>query len=345
MNRLLLCCLCAVALPLISRSQKNELRWQNKPDQKIHELYYGKQLITAFRYDDSLKKAVLYPLITLNGTTVTRGFPLEPRLGDRTDHPHHVGLWLNYEAVNGLDFWNHSTAIPYERRNSYGTIFHESITAQKASGNTASLEVTASWKNQQGVVQLLEKTSYRFLVTGEQWTVERATMLTAPSTKAVFKDVKDGFLAIRVARELEHPSKEASSFVDANGIVTKVDELPADNITGMYTSSEGLTGDAVWSSRARWVVLNGKIKNNPVSVAMIDHPSNLGYPTYWHARGYGLFALNPLGAAVFSNGKEQRNLELEPGKSVSFRYKVVIAGGKQLTVANMNQLADQFAGQ
>jgi hypothetical protein len=46
-----------------------------------------------------------------HGTVVTRGWPLNPRPGERVDHPHHVGLWFNYENVNGLDFWNNSDAI------------------------------------------------------------------------------------------------------------------------------------------------------------------------------------------------------------------------------------------
>jgi hypothetical protein len=33
------------------------------------------------------------------------------------DHPHHIGLWFNYENVNGLDFWNNSFAIAPEKKN------------------------------------------------------------------------------------------------------------------------------------------------------------------------------------------------------------------------------------
>jgi hypothetical protein len=50
---------------------------------------------TAYIYPDNLKKPVLYPLRTATGRAVTRGFPLEPRPGERADHPHHVGLWFN----------------------------------------------------------------------------------------------------------------------------------------------------------------------------------------------------------------------------------------------------------
>ncbi|MCF1715124.1 PmoA family protein [Flavihumibacter sp. RY-1] len=343
MKSFIIGCAALLVLPIFSNAQLSGLKWVNIPDQKIHELHYKNRLLTAYRYDDSIMKPVLYPLNTVSGTTVTRGFPIAPRQGDRTDHPHHVGLWLNYESVNGLDFWNNSTAIPFEKRASYGSIFHQEILKQEARGDQAILVVLTLWKNKAGELQLKEKTEFLFTVIGDQWQVQRSTTLTAADKQVIFKDVKDGMLAIRVARELEQPSKEASSFVDANGIVTKVDQLPAENITGLYTSSEGLTGDAVWSSRARWVMLNGKIKAAPVTVAMMDHPSNIGYPTYWHARGYGLFALNPLGAAIFSNGKESRNQVLEPGQSIQFKYKIVIQGGKNLSAAEMNRLADKFA--
>ena len=67
---------------------------------------------TSYIWPSTLKKPVLYPLRTAKGTLVTRGFPLDPRQGERVDHPHHVGMWLNHGDVNGLDFWNNSDAIP-----------------------------------------------------------------------------------------------------------------------------------------------------------------------------------------------------------------------------------------
>ena len=69
------------------------------------------QPFTAYVWPTSLKKPVLYPIRTAKGTLVTRGFPLDPRPGERVDHPHHVGLWFNYGDVNGIDFWNNSDAI------------------------------------------------------------------------------------------------------------------------------------------------------------------------------------------------------------------------------------------
>src|SRR5215472_12906340 len=51
---------------------------------------------TSYMWPTTLKKPTLYPLRTADGTVVTRGFPLEPRPGERVDHPHHAGLWFNY---------------------------------------------------------------------------------------------------------------------------------------------------------------------------------------------------------------------------------------------------------
>ena len=59
-------------------------------------------------------------------------------------------------------------------------------------------------------------------------------------------------------------------------------------------------------------------------MAILDHPSNPGYPTHWHARGYGLFAANPLGDKDFGAGNKEFNLTLEPGQSTTFRYRVLI---------------------
>jgi len=42
---------------------------------------------TSFIWPTTLKKPTLFPLITDDGVTVTRGYPLEPRAGERVDHP------------------------------------------------------------------------------------------------------------------------------------------------------------------------------------------------------------------------------------------------------------------
>src|SRR5215212_6033958 len=63
----------------------------------------GGKPFTSYIWPERLKKPVLYPLRTASGTLVTRGWPFDPRPGERIDHPHHVGLWFDYGDVNGVD--------------------------------------------------------------------------------------------------------------------------------------------------------------------------------------------------------------------------------------------------
>ena len=88
-------------------------------------------------------------------------------------------------------------------------------------------------------------------------------------------------------------------------------------------------GDSAWGTRGSWCMLYGKKGGDSISIVIIDHTQNPGYPTYWHARNYGLFAANPLGQKIFSAGKQILNFKLSKGQAVTFRYRVVIASGKQ----------------
>ncbi len=134
--------------------------------------------------------------------------------------------------------------------------------------------------------------------------------------------------AVRVTRALEHPSDKPIVLSDAHGQKTDVPVLDNDGVTGKYLSSEGVEGMAVWATRAKWMALNGEVNGEKVSVVIMDHPTNVGYPTYWHARGYGLFSANPLGQEVFSKGKEILDFALEPGQSTTFKYRTVIFSGQ-----------------
>ncbi len=313
---------------------------KNEKEKKVEVSIDGKPF-TSYFYpgEDVLKKAVLYPVMTAKGTLVTRGWPLDPRPGERVDHPHHVGIWLNYEDVNGNDYWNNSDAVDHAKR-AYGTIVHTGITSVKSGKNKGELTVTADWVDKDRTLTLKETTTYVFSAKGDMRFIDRSTTLTAV-IDAAMPDIKDGMYAIRVARELELPSNKPEIFTDAAGIATKVPVMNNTGITGNYRNSNGIEGEAVWAKRAIWCNLTGKIKDENISIAMIDHPKNVGYPSYWHARGYGLFAVNPLGQKAFSDGKEVLNFKLKKGESTTFRYRMVIAS-EHLSDSALNTIAADF---
>ena len=315
---------------------------ENKEGKRVDISIDGKPF-TSYIYPDVLMKPVLYPLRTSQGTLITRGWPMDPRPGERVDHPHHVGLWFNYGDVNGLDFWNNSTDITADKKSGFGTIRHRSVSKMTNGNNSAELEVTMDWQKPDGTNLLSEETKFIFSESGTTRTIERITTLKALAEDVSFKDNKEGLLGIRVARELEHPSKKAEIFTDAAGKTTNVAKLNNEGVTGKYRSSEGKEGDDVWGTRGNWVNLNSNIGGEPVSLVILDHPKNVGYPTYWHARGYGLFAANPLGQKEMSAGKDVLNFKLPAGQSVTFRYKVLIHSGSNLSDDQVKTEFNKFA--
>jgi hypothetical protein len=292
------------------------------------DVFVDGKAFTSYVWPDAIKKPVLNPLRAASGTIVTRGYPLEPRPGERVDHPHHVGLWFNYGDVNGLDFWNNSDAIKPADRNKYGTIRHGKIKRVTSGQDRGELEVEMEWLTPEGKPILKEETTFIFHAGPNLRAIDRIARLTALDGRVVFKDNKEGVLGLRVARQLEQPSDKPELFTDQSGKATAVPKMDNTGVTGRYHSSENLSGDDVWGTRGRWVMLTGKIGQEDITIAMLDHPGNPGYPTYWHARGYGLFAANPLGQEVFSDGKQKLNFTLEPNGSATFRYRVLILSGK-----------------
>jgi hypothetical protein len=300
-----------------------------RPEERRVDVTVDGQPFTAYIWPERLAKPVLFPIRSAQGTLVTRGFPLAPRPGERVDHPHHVGLWFNYGDVNGVDFWNNSEARAPEEAAKMGTIRHRAIRAARGGNEEGVLEIDADWIMPDGSTVLREAT--RFVFGGAEATrrIDRITALTAPAggKRVVFADNKEGLLGLRVARALEEPSDRPEIFTDASGRPTTVAALTNEGVNGVYQSSEGLEGGAVWGTRGRWVALAGQVGDEPVVVLILDHPANPGHPTYWHARGYGLFAANPLGQKVFSEGREELGFALEPGEGAIFRHRVLVLTG------------------
>src|SRR5260370_20332458 len=137
--------------------------------------------------------------------------------------------------------------------------------------------------------------------------------------KVVFNDDKEGVLGMRVARALEAPSDKPEVFTDANGRATTVAKLDNSGVNGVYLTSEGKKGDAAWGTRGRWCNLSGQVGDEAVTITILDHPANPGFPTYWHARCYRLFAAHPLGQKAFSNGKQTLKFTLAPPHSGPLR--------------------------
>ena len=308
----------------------------NGKDKKV-DVFIGEKFFTAYIYSDNMEKQSLYPILSASGKTITRGYPLNPRPFERTDHPHQVGLWFNFGNVNGLDFWNNSFAIKPEDKPRYGTVkFRKIISENPQKGQL----VTASdWVDNSGKVLLNEESTFDFSGIGTMRTIERTTKLIAVQ-EVTFNENKEGLLGLRLDRAFEEPATKPEKFLDANGIETEVPVLNNDGVNGVYRNSQGFKGGDVWGKRSPWVALRANKDGEVITLVIFDHPENVNYPAWSHARGYGLFAINNLGGRNFDPKTSEVKVVLKSGESITFKHKIVIAG--DLSDAEIERIAKEF---
>ena len=318
-----------------TQAQKVQFKQVDK-DKKV-EVFVDNKFFTAFIYPDNMEKQSLYPIIASSGKMITRGFPLQPRPFERTDHPHHVGMWFNFGDVNGLDFWNNSFAIPAAEKPKYGKIaFDKIISLNSKSGK---LIVSANWMDINKHVLLNEQTSYVFSGKGNSRIIERITQLTAKN-QVTFTENKEGLLGIRLDRAFEEPATKPEVFLDAKGFETLVPVLNNEGVNGVYRNAEGFKGGDVWGKRSKWVALRAVKEGEVITIVILDHPNNFNYPAWSHARGYGLFASNNIGGRAFDKNASPVKKVLAEGDQIVFKHKIIIGG--DLSDAEINQLAVDF---
>jgi len=330
---------CAASPLAIFASSRGVQVTPDEAHRRVDITFDGKPF-TSYIWPETLKKPVLYPLITDDGTRVTRGFPLEPQPGERVDHPHQVGLWFDYGNANGFDFWNNSDAIKPENRAKMGTVVQTRIVSAKSGADRGELVVESAWITGANQHLMDQTTHYAFTQKDHTRIIDETITLKALD-RVVFNDDKEGLFGMRVARWLESPDEKGGEFIDASGRPTQVAPSGAD-ATGVYLTSEGAKAGAAWGTRGRWCLLTGHTGEKSASIAILDSPSNPDAPTYWHARGYGLFAANPLGRSIFDPKQPPLNLSVEKGGTVTFRYRVLISS-QPLSARDVDREADALA--
>jgi len=301
MNRLWIVVLLLCSSPSISGaiSADSTAKVEIRPidSEKRIEIWIGGSLFTAYQYGPIFKsKTVFYPIRSAEGQMINRELRFIRESGETTDHPHQQSLFLGYGDINNLDFWSSAHGEK---------IVHKSVIGHSSEA-PAYLEVTADWQTADSKVVAAEHRKVRFGGGEDVRWMDHSIELKAVSGPLVFEDTKEGMFAIRLA-----------------------DALREKGGSGHYINAFGQeTSPVIWGKRAPWVALWGKLGNEEMTVAIFEHPTSENYPSYWHARDYGLFAINPFGRKDFIAGSTPLDLKLNEGESFHFRYKVLIYRGK-----------------
>ncbi len=311
----------------------------NEAEKKVDVEIDGKPF-TAYRWGLG-NRPVLFPINTPKQNAVTRGYPAAPRPNERVDAVNQVGLWMSYGKVNGIDFWNDAQNPGPDGKGPYGTIRHKAIKRAQSGKLQGQLEVEADWVGPDGKVIVQEATLFVFEGGGSDRTITRTTILTAVQD-AAFTDNPNGLLALRLARELERPTKTPAILTGADG---KPQATPSTGggANGTVVNSEQIKDDSINAKRAEWVLVNGQFGNEPISLVFIDHPTNLGHPTYWNYNGNGLLGANPLGVTPYTKGREVLNMRIPKGNSLTLKHRIRLQSGRQLSEADCERIFAQFS--
>ena len=212
-------------------------------------------------------------------TLVTRGFPSSRGPGERVDHPHQVGLWFNYGDVNGIDFWNNSDAIKPEDRPEDGhhrAQGRDRATQRRGQGRARDRHGLGPARRHGRAARAHAVRVPRRGRLAERGPRSRACRRSPSGCRS--PTTRRACSACGWPGALEMPSTKPDVFTDASGRATTVKVLDNTGVSGDYLTSEGKKGDAVWGTRARWCTLSGRVGEEPVTVAILDHPSNPGLP-------------------------------------------------------------------
>jgi hypothetical protein len=278
---------------------------------KIEISIDGKPYSTFYMTGGDVTKPYLWPVRAATGTSVTRAWPMETvpeEAREKKDHPHQRGIWFAHDNVNGIDFWNNEAA--YKEPPKRGKMILKKVAPVSSGKNQGSLTAVFAWSDRQDHIQLIETRVMTFYAEPDRRTIDFDITLTSVE-KVVWGDGKDGAFGIRMRPVLD----------ETGG-------------TGKITNADGLVGEKqLWGKPSNWCDYSGTIGDEKVGVAIFDHPDNPSHPVRWHARGYGLFAANPFGLSVFTGDKSQNgSITVEPGKSLHFRYRVVVHPGDVKTL-------------
>jgi hypothetical protein len=242
----------------------------------------GGKPFAVYNFAKSLPKPFFSPVRGPEGNVMTRP------IVNPVDHPHHKGIWVSVDEVNGIKFWAEK-----------GKIANVSVKVLATKGDAAKLQVVNHWLGDDGKPVVTETTvigihSNRLLTYD--------ITFTAGKVPVSFEDTKEGLLGFRMVDSMRE--KEG----------------------GKVTNAEGLKGSAAcWGKRSAWVDYYGPVEGATLGVALFDHPKNFR-PSRYHVRNYGLFSISPFGEKAYAK-LDPATAHLQPGKSLQLKYGLYLHTG------------------
>lgn len=267
------------------------------------EIRIGSALFARYNTTTGPNKPYFHPIFAPGGQRIVRAYPLEEAEGEARDHRHHRGLWFTHGDVNGADFWSEGPNA--------GKTVHVRTEALESGPIYGGFRAQTDWMTNSGEKIAEDTREFRIYDLGGAYVLDVHIAIRPSGRELVFGDTKEGSFGLRV-----HEALRVTGEGGRKG-------------EGSILTSEGKRDREAWGTRAAWVTYFGPIGQRVYGVSILDHPSNLRHPTYWHVRDYGLFAANPFGIHDFVRGEPATAGRHVVGQGETFhlRYRVVFHQG------------------
>jgi hypothetical protein len=226
-------------------------------------------------------------------------------------------MYFGHGNVDGIDFWGEALFPKWSDGTVFGRTELAKIEEAKGGPDSGTIRALFHLVGPRGRIIADETQAFTFQGDSQTRIIDCEFTITANhGADVTMGDTKEGSFAIRVVKELYSPP---GHMVNSNG---------------------GVGEKQIWGKRANWVDYYGKVGAEELGVAIFDSPKSFRHPTYWHARGYGLFAVNPFGIREFTGDfNKDGSWTIPQGKSLTLRYRVLIHHGdyKQAHIAEAYQ--------
>jgi hypothetical protein len=271
------------------------------------EIIIDGRAFTNYYFDPAVAKPYIFPLRSAEGIVVTRSFPMvTDAAGEDQDEPHQRALYFAHGDINGFDFWGEAMFSRWSSHpaSNFGRTVFRKLDEMHGGPDSGTIQAQFDLVAANGKAIAEETQAYTFRGERHSRTIDCEFTIHANHGAVKMGDTKEGTFAIRVVKVLDSPP-------------------------GHMVNSNGATGEkAIWGRRADWVDYYGNVAGEDLGIAIFDNPGNFRHPTYWHARGYGLFAANPFGIKKFTHDRHQDgSYTIHAGESLTLRYRVFIHHG------------------
>jgi hypothetical protein len=289
-----------------------QVKFERHPD-RISVTIDGKPYTDFFLAANGNKPYIL-PVRTADGTIITRPYPLVP--GEATNEPHQHGIFFAHGNVNGYMFW---ATEPSPKPRPRPSMQLRDVLKTKNGKKSGTVKVAFNGLDPKGQPIMIDTRTVTFYTDPVLRIIDYEIEVTPVGGPLTFGDTKEGTFGIRLITSMTE--EKGGRMVNAEGAETEKN---------------------VWGKRSAWVDYYGPVGGKTVGVAIFDNPANPRYPTYWHARAYGLFAANIFGVRNFTGDKTQDgSMKVPLGDVLRFRYRLVIHPG-DVHSANIAALYKQY---